>query len=207
MSELLQERSVFREDINVATDRAGGGYERRVDDAAEILKAEDGVAGRKAGVCDGLNELEGVVVDVDLVVGVVGGKQHISGWIGGDRQSRVGRTRSGDGDQGGGAIHRRRPAADGAVESGEYEGRLPSANLELCRISVEHDTGGGTGAIAARRGNQNVERHLGSVLVVERGPAGGFVADPPWAALSVSEAPGIYQEGIGCACCFFLVRD
>ena len=72
MCELLPERSACTGYINVTTDNAAVGGERDLDEAAEILNADDREVDGSRVVGNGLQEREVVVIDVDLVVRVVG---------------------------------------------------------------------------------------------------------------------------------------
>src|SRR3984893_4196391 len=65
----FHEGAIFLKDIDVSTGAAVGSGESNIDHAANILNAEGREAGGKARVGEGSDEVEGAVVNIDLIVG------------------------------------------------------------------------------------------------------------------------------------------
>src|ERR1700730_17741902 len=128
----LHEGTIFLKDVNVSTGCAICSGESDIELAANILNAAGGKASGEARVGEGSDEVEGAVVNVDLIVSEIGGVEKVAGSLAGNRQA-------GGGGGGNGVIHADqfvvgrevRPAADGAVQSREQECRCPVHNLEF----------------------------------------------------------------------------
>ena len=93
MCHLLQECSVFAEDVDVAPRRSGRTRERYVDQPSEVLDAEGSEPRRKRLVDKRLDQIEFAVISVNFVVRIVGREKKIPGGpAGGAISFKVSRT-------------------------------------------------------------------------------------------------------------------
>ena len=93
MCHLLQECSVFAEDVDVAPRRSGRTRERYVDQPSEVLDAEGSEPRRKRLVDKRLDQIEFAVINVNFVVRIVGREKKIPGGpAGGAISFKVSRT-------------------------------------------------------------------------------------------------------------------
>src|SRR6202022_4474162 len=136
MCHLLQECSIFAEDVDVAPRRSGRTRERYVDQPSEVLGAEGSEPRRERLVRKRLDQLEFAVINVNFVVHLVGREKKIPGGPAGDGQAGVHRPSRSHRNDGIVGVGLRRPSADGPVLGRKKEDRRPSLHLELIRTVV-----------------------------------------------------------------------
>src|SRR5579863_594308 len=76
---MFHENAIFGEDIDDPARTAGGGCVGDQNIAINVLNAKRCCARRQVGVRERLNEIEIGVVDVDLIIGSIGGINHVPG--------------------------------------------------------------------------------------------------------------------------------
>ena len=121
MCHLLQECSIFAEDVDVAPRRSGGTRERNLDQPSEVLDAEGSEPRRKRLVRKRLDQFEFAVINVNFVVRIIGREKKIPGGPAGDGQAGVNRPRSSRRNDGVVGVGLRRPSADGPVQGRKKE--------------------------------------------------------------------------------------
>src|ERR1700687_5299727 len=85
----LHEGAIFLKDINVSAGATIGSGESDIDLAANVLNAEGGEASGKVRVGERGDELEGAVVNVDLIVGKIRRIEKVAGRFAGNRKAGV----------------------------------------------------------------------------------------------------------------------